>query len=642
MYNEINELIFPLSLNQNDPAGNMDNTKKKNLTEKAVLISITFIVIGLFIFFLSDMFIPFVKLELANDMDGAKEYLMSKGVVGYLTVAVVEALQMVVVFISAEFIQITSGMSYPWWLAVILCDCGVMIGSSIIYLLVNVFKFDSGIIGKKTDIEKYERRSKTRSTVILMYLLFIMPIIPFGAICYYGSGKKLPYLRYLFTCATGTIPSIVTSIVMGTAIKEFIAKSLPIWALILIIIFAAAILFTLLALVIKKFFINPNTDKGFFTYLLEKLIIKAALFKVKCRFINKEALDKLDGPFICIADHHSAYDVFPTQKLMEDKNPIFVCNEYYARIPIFGKILLKRGYIIKKKMFYRDMRCIKEIFSNLKNGRPVIIFPEGRLSTDGGPSYFDDGIAHLCEKAGVPVVLLQIRNNYFIKPKWRKARFGGECEAEIKRVISKEEAAATERSELYNMIREVLSYNDFSNDALTYRQPNKAKGLENILYLCPHCKTLYSNVSKGNRLVCTSCGKEYSIKSNYHFDDDSIKNIFEYYGKIKEIERESVGETDLSVPVDVKIFTDGIKKYRVEKGVFTITAAKVSFSSTVSDLYFEYPIQYLDGIAYSVNEEFELYHNNELYYFYPEKHNRKICTRIALIFELLEEKSYEK
>ena len=47
---------------------------------------------------------------------------MERGFIGFLTVTLIEALQMVVIFIPAEFIQLTSGMSYPWWLAMILCD----------------------------------------------------------------------------------------------------------------------------------------------------------------------------------------------------------------------------------------------------------------------------------------------------------------------------------------------------------------------------------------------------------------------------------------------------------------------------------------------------------------------------------------
>ena len=89
------------------------------------------------------------------------------------------------------------------------------------------------------------------------------------------------------------------------------------------------------------------------------------------------------------------------------------------------------------------------------------------------------------------------------------------------------------------------------------------------------------------------------------------------------------------MPVDVKIFQDQVKTVRKEKGVFHLDPEKVSFRSEISDLYFEYKVHALEGIAYSVNEEFELYYQNELYYFYPAKGERTVCTRVALLFELL-------
>ena len=50
----------------------------------------------------------------------------------------VEALQEVVVFIPAEFIQISSGLSYPFYIALLLCDLGACLGATIIYVLVNL------------------------------------------------------------------------------------------------------------------------------------------------------------------------------------------------------------------------------------------------------------------------------------------------------------------------------------------------------------------------------------------------------------------------------------------------------------------------------------------------------------------------
>ncbi|MBQ1565895.1 MAG: hypothetical protein IIZ82_07205, partial [Clostridia bacterium] len=115
----------------------------KKTTQRIIILTSLIAVVGLFVLFLSDILIPFIRMELANDIDGAKELLASRGVLGFLSVVLVEALQMVVVFIPAEFIQISSGLSYPFYIALLLCDLGVCVGATIIYVLVTLFRFSS-------------------------------------------------------------------------------------------------------------------------------------------------------------------------------------------------------------------------------------------------------------------------------------------------------------------------------------------------------------------------------------------------------------------------------------------------------------------------------------------------------------------
>ena len=83
----------------------------KKRTQSIIIAAALLAVIALFTFFLKDILVPYVRMEINNDLDGAKELLRSRGVFGFLTVVLVEALQMVVVFIPAEFIQISSGLS---------------------------------------------------------------------------------------------------------------------------------------------------------------------------------------------------------------------------------------------------------------------------------------------------------------------------------------------------------------------------------------------------------------------------------------------------------------------------------------------------------------------------------------------------
>ena len=622
----------------------MTKEKKKNLIEKIVILSLMVVVIGVLVFFLKDIFFPLVKLEINNDKDAAKALLESKGFLGYMTISLVEALQMVVIFIPAEFIQLTSGMTYPWYLALILCDIGVALGASIIYFIVHVFKFNGDIFHKTNKIEKYERMAKTRNTMIFMYILFIMPIIPFGAICYYGSNKKLPYLKYLLTCTTGVIPSILTSIVMGTAIKEFITNALPLWLLILIIIGAAAILFMLLAFVLNKFFFKENrgTAGSFMNNFLYNLLNKFLRLKNKVVVIDEYNVKDIKGPYLALSNHHSFYDFNYLKSIDKERGASAVVNAYYFRQPVIGKLFKNSGFI-PKKMFTSDLKTVKGILKAKKDGYPIHIFPEARLSTSGASSFIDSSSAALAKKLDIPLVLVNIKKAYFYHNKWRKKGYRGTVEVEVKRVIYPDELKTLSVEELHNIISSTILINEFDyTDSINIKSKNKALGLENILYRCPDCGSMYSNETKGNTLYCTNCHKEYHILPNYHFDDEKIDNISAYYENIKQYEKDNIDNINFDIEVDTKIFKDGVKKTVIDTGLFHLDKEKLYYKSSINDeLYFEYKVEQLEGIAYSVNEEFEMYHNGDLYYFYP-KENKKICTRIALVYEILKELEWEK
>ena len=64
----------------------------KKTTQRIITIASLVAVVLLFGFFLREVLVPFVRLEIANDVDGARELLRSKGLLGCLTVVLVEAL----------------------------------------------------------------------------------------------------------------------------------------------------------------------------------------------------------------------------------------------------------------------------------------------------------------------------------------------------------------------------------------------------------------------------------------------------------------------------------------------------------------------------------------------------------------------
>ena len=609
----------------------------KKSTQRIIIFASLIAAIALFVLFLSDILVPFIRMEIANDVEGAKALLVDKGILGFLSVVLVEALQMVVVFIPAEFIQISSGLSYPFWIALLLCDFGVCVGATIIYVLVNTFRFSNKAYEKnEKKIEKLAARvKKDRGTQLLLYLLFIMPLIPFGAICYYGSYRKMKYSRYIFTVATGVIPSIVTSNLMGMAARYFIGNDLPLWLLVLIVILLAGVLLAVLFLFLNKVFLRQNAgtpDSVFYTGFFGAL---HRLYRGRVRLHVDDALIRdLPTPYIALCNHQSFFDMYYTNRLFQNAkaNPSYVVNKHYISHPLIRKAGIKAG-VIPKKLFYPDISVPVQIMRMLKKGYPVIIFPEARLSVEGRSYPIVDKSAAFYRRLKTDLVIVKIRGSYFAKPKWRKRFFRTDVSVSAERVITKEQIAAMTDDELNRLIDEALAYDASEEPIGVYRQKDKAEGLENILYRCVDCGALYTLKGVGNELICTACGKTHRLNDNYLFEDEPF-SIGAYYAKIGALEKAEIQDLCLQTDVKTVIYHDAGKYKTKEKGYCTLTGDGFSYRSERDS--FTIGFDALPALPFSVNTEFETYHNGDLYYFYPVE-NRRQVVRWALIVDLIKE-----
>lgn len=603
---------------------------------KIVMLITVLAIIALFSLFLKDILVPYIKLEIKNDTEGATLLLKEKGVLGFLTVVLVEALQMVVVFIPAEFIQISSGLSYPFYIAILLCDLGVCLGATIIYVLVKVFHVDSEEYEKnRKKIDKLASGGKKeRSTVLLLYFLFIMPLIPFGAICYYASGKKLRYGPYIRTVATGVIPSVVTSNLMGTAGKFFIRNELPMPLLILIIALLAGVLFLALFLFLDKVYFKENDGTP-------ESIVYSSFFKVahflrrrKQRLhVDNEKLKEAEPPYVLLCNHSSFYDFYYVHMLTGDDTPAIVANKYYLELPVVKRLAKKAGFI-PKKLFNADFVTSKGIFRAIKEGYPVVIFPEGRLSITGRTYPIIEKGGSFYKKLGADIVIACINGAYMANPKWRKRFYKSDIYVSVKRVIKKEEAASLSASELNELIDGHIYHDEMAEPVNRYDHRDMAEGLENVIYRCPSCGALYSTKGRGNELCCSACGKAFGINGDYTVADESFRTIADMYEAIERFEKEELDSLDISCEVDTVIYSDKKPRKRRETGTCRLTREGFSYRSDITE--FSVGFDVLHALPFSCGKEFELYHDNELCYFYP-KQNGIQAARWALIVDIIKE-----
>jgi 1-acyl-sn-glycerol-3-phosphate acyltransferase len=121
-------------------------------------------------------------------------------------------------------------------------------------------------------------------------------------------------------------------------------------------------------------------------------------------------------PFLLMSNHQSALDIYVLLAAM----PImfkFVAKRELFRIPLFGWAMKKAGYISIDRANPREaLKAIEEAAGKLKDGTPVLIFPEGHRSHHGKLLPFMKGAFSLASRAGVPVVPLAIIGSSTLQP----------------------------------------------------------------------------------------------------------------------------------------------------------------------------------------------------------------------------------
>lgn len=616
---------------------------KKTTVQKIFLLSIAIFTLTILFFFFKNVLIEIIKFKMANDTEGVNALLQDRGIMGYLTVIVIEALQMVVVFISAEFIQSAAAMSYAWYITIPLCVTGVSLGATIIYFLVNILKFDNSMFGKTNKkIDKLQSKQKNNNVTQLMLLLFITPIVPLGAIAYFGASNRISYRRYIATCALGAIPSSINSIILGSVLSYFIVNGKSLVLLVVVLIVLISILLTLTTSLINKLYFKeksgtPNSNYYSILMFIFHLLVRS---KVTTSY-DKKNIEEVKGPFLLLSNHASFFDVYFLSRLAKHERMSFILNRYYFNNKFFKYIFTKMG-VIPKKLFSPDMETIKKSLKTVRAGFPILMCPEGRLSIDGTNYYSTKETGKFIKSFKMPVVLARINGAYITNPKWRKNRIKGHVHTEVVRILTADEVIKMSVDEINNIINECITYNDFTyakENNIVYKAKNKAQGLENVLYHCPHCHNEYTIKTENNKVYCSHCGFNVEIDEHYSFTNNelNINNIHDWYQKMIENEKESINnkKVNLSCEVTVKRFNFTNKKLNsTGTGICTLTNEGFSFSGKVNDtdITFKHDIKNLRGLAFSAGEEFECYYNDELYYFYPVT-NRQQCTKWALIVD---------
>ena len=127
---------------------------------------------------------------------------------------------------------------------------------------------------------------------------------------------------------------------------------------------------------------------------------------------------KLAGPALIASNHVSDLDP-PFVGSTFDEDIYFLARKSLFRYA-FTKWLLTHWQAIPVDRDRPDPGSIKMIFRRLKEGKKVIIFPEGTRSLDGGLLPGEPGVGMMIAKAQVPVIPVRIFGAFEALPRDKK------------------------------------------------------------------------------------------------------------------------------------------------------------------------------------------------------------------------------
>ena len=101
----------------------------------------------------------------------------------------------------------------------------------------------------------------------------------------------------------------------------------------------------------------------------------------------------------------------------------------------------------------------------------------------------------------------------------------------LKLILTPEQIAAMSVAEINAVLKRELSYDDYryqKENGIRITEANRAEGLHQVLYQCPHCLAESKMESKGAQLFCTACGKSWTWREDGYLEADSGETEFDH------------------------------------------------------------------------------------------------------------------
>ena len=629
-------------------------TDKKRLTTKILAsVGLLAILVLLGCLMLGGGNFELLKSAIKNEYttEELRDLLRGFGWRGYITIVVLAMLQIVIPVLPAEPVQVLAGVTFGFPIGLLLCTIGVLLGNTVIFVLYKVYGNGIRQYFVKNLHFDFDRAARSKRATALIFILYFLPAIPYGMICFFGASLGMKYPRYIIVTLLGAIPSVC----IGVGLGHIAVGS---WILSLIILAVLIVLLSVLMAKREAIFakVNEYADRPPYSsktvvskypsrrlvipYIISVIVFALKGVRVRCK---KRIEGEVASPSVVLCNHGSFIDFAYAGYLTKRVSPNFIVARLYFYHKWLGRLLKSVG-CFPKSMFAADLESAKNCLRVLKNGGVLAMMPEARLSTAGRFEDIQPGTFAFIKRAAVPIYTIKIHGDYLADPKWGHGlRRGSLVEAELDILFTPEELEALSVEQIEQRVVERLYYDEMSwleeHPKLRYRSRRLAEGLENILSICPKCKSKYTITAKKRVVSCEKCGKLATINDRYKFvGSEPFESFVQWYDwQMEQMREQILADESFALTSRVEYLlpsADGRSLLRhAGEGVCTLSREGLVYEGSCDgeECRTVFPMKQIYRLLFGAGENFEVYQGSVINYFRPEERRSAVDFYMASI-----------
>ena len=156
-----------------------------------------------------------------KEPEAFRQWVDSHGMWGKLAFIGISVLQIVVAIIPGEPIELFAGYAFGTWEGTLLCEIAILLGGALVYAFVHRYgRRALNVFFSQEKIDSLRFLQNENKLELWVFILFFIPGTPKDIMTWFVPLTRMKFTRFLLISGVARLPSVITSIISGSALGD--------------------------------------------------------------------------------------------------------------------------------------------------------------------------------------------------------------------------------------------------------------------------------------------------------------------------------------------------------------------------------------------------------------------------------------